>query len=52
MPEGVEGPDRTPTNEPRLPDDVVEEYMNTAFSTLYNSSETQEDDESIGVYEP
>ena len=52
MTEVMEVPDRRPTGGQQMPDDAVEEYVNKAFSTPYNISDIQEDDENIGVYEP
>ena len=50
MPDDMEETDRTPIRVQRVPDNLVEDYyINMAFSTPYNTSETQEEDEDINV---
>ena len=48
----MEATGRTPIRVQEIPDYPVEEYVNMAFSTPYNTYETQEEDENIDVYEP
>ena len=49
MPEDMEATDRAPARVRDMPDSLVEEYLRNAFSTSYNTSETQEEDEVIDV---
>ena len=45
VPEVMDGTNRTATRVKPIPEDVQGEYLNRAFSTPYNNSETLDDSE-------
>ena len=52
IPKDAEATDRTPARVQDKLNNLVDEYVKNAFSTPNNTSQTQEEDEDINVYEP